>query len=95
MNNKRDSAESLRQEIKSLKEMIELGDDILPIEWGFPKLLKELDDSLADEKLDVDKLEQHAFGIFRLVTESYEFEQSSLGKQLMEIRTKIKNLSRS
>ena len=39
MNNKRDAIERLGQEIQQLREKIELGDDSLPIELGFPKLL--------------------------------------------------------
>ena len=93
MNNKSNS-ESLRHEIRELKEKIESGDDSLPIDLGFPTLLVELDEILASENFDVEKLERHAFGIFRLVTESYDFEQSSLGKQLLEIRAKIRSLPR-
>jgi len=92
MDNKSNSVESLRHEIRELKEKIESGDDPLPEDLGLPKLLVELDEILASEKLVVEKLEQHAFGIFRLVTESYEFEQSGVGKQLLEIRTRIRSL---
>ena len=94
MSNQSNSVENLRYEIRELKEKIESSDDPLPIDLGFPKLLVELDETLDSEKLDVERLDQHAFGIFRLVTESYEFEQSDLGKQLLEIRKKIRNLSR-
>ena len=89
MDNRTNSAESLRQQIQELIKKIESGNDSLPIELGFPKLLTEIDDILGAEILDVKKLERDAFGIFRLVTESYEFEQSDLGKQLLETRTKI------
>lgn len=90
--NRSDSVENLQHEIRELKEKIESSDDSLPIKLGFPRLLVELDEILDSENLDVEKLDRNAFGIFRLVTESYEFEQSSLGKQLLEIRKKIRNL---
>ncbi|HEY5730873.1 MAG TPA: hypothetical protein VIS72_12530 [Anaerolineales bacterium] len=55
----------------------------------------EIEEILASEVLVIKKLEQNAFGIFRLVTESYGFEQSNFGKVLLEIRVKIKNLTRT
>ena len=85
--------DDLRREIQQLREKIESGNDPLPIDLGFPKLLVEIEGSLVSENIDIEKLKQYAYGIFRLVTESFEFEQSELGKELLEIRQKIKNLS--
>jgi hypothetical protein len=85
----------LRQDVQQLREKIELGDDSLAVELGFPKLLLEIENLLASENPNNEKLNQNAYGIFRLVTESYAFEQSSLGKQLLEIGTKIRDLSPS
>jgi hypothetical protein len=95
MNNKIDTIDYLRREIQQLRERIESGNDTFPIEMGFPKLLIEIGEMLVSENLDVEKLKRHAYGIFRLVTESYEFEQSDLGKQLLDIRLKIKKFSSS
>lgn len=86
--------EPLRQEIHQLREMIESGKDSLPIELGFPKLLVEIENTLASEKLDQEKLERCDYGIFRLVTESYSFEQSALGQELLSLGKKIRNLAR-
>jgi len=95
MKNQMDVVKSLRQEIQQLSEKIESGDDSLAVELGFPKLLVEIEEVLASANLDEVNLEQLANGIFRLVTESFEFEESDLGKQLLEVRTKIRNLSRA
>lgn len=94
MENKRDSAESLRQEIRQLREKIVSGYDPLAIELGFPEYLPIIEQALASEKLNKEKLERCAFGIFRLVTDSYSFEQSALGKELLNVEKKIRDLAR-
>ena len=94
MENKRTSAEELKQEVSQLREKIESGQDHLAIELGFPKFLMTIEKTLLAEKLDRETLERCDFGIFRLVTESYSFEQSALGKELLDLGTKIRNLAR-
>ena len=89
MDNRTNSAESLRQQIQELIKKIDRVMTLYQLSWDFQNYLTEIDDILGAEILDVKKLERDAFGIFRLVTESYEFEQSDLGKQLLETRTKI------
>ena len=93
MTDKKDTAESLKEEIQRLRKEIESGSDHLPVQMGFPKLLVEIEEILDSKNMNLQKLEQLAFGIFRLVTESYEFEQSSLGKQLLDLRGKIRSIS--
>ena len=95
MKNKMDVVKSLRQEIQQLREKIESGEDSLAVELGFPKLLVEIEEVLAAAYLDKANLEQLANGIFRLVTESFEFEESDLGKQLLDVRTKIRDFLRA
>ena len=84
----------LQEEIDRLRNKIETGSDSLPLELGIPKILTELANSLSLDIIDMDKLDNDAYGIFRLVTESYDFEQSNIGKELLAIRKKIRNLNR-
>ena len=93
MENKRTSVEELRQEIQQLRGKIESGYNPLAIELGFPKLLLTIEQALVSEKIDKERLERYDFGIFRLVTESYSFEQSPLGKELLNLGTKITNVA--
>jgi len=82
------------EELHQILEKIESEKDPLPIELGFPPYLEKIEQYLASGNLDKDKLERYDFGIFRLVTESYTFEQSALGKELLSLGTRIRNLIR-
>ncbi len=93
MENKKTSAESLRQEIHRIRVKIEKNKDTLAIELGFPGYLKKIEQFLSSGNLDSETLKRYDYGIFRLVTESYAFEQSALGRELLNLGTKIKNLA--
>jgi hypothetical protein len=93
MENKIALAETLRSEIFQLRNRIESDEDSLARELEFPKLLIEIEKTLAPEMLNKEKLEGYAYAIFRLVTESYSFEKSILGQELLEARTKIRNFA--
>jgi hypothetical protein len=93
MENQRLVADILRQEIHQIRERIESGNDTLPNELGFPRYLEKIEQFLSSGNLDKETLERYDFGIFRLVTESYTFEQSALGKELLSLGTKIGNLA--
>jgi hypothetical protein len=56
--------------------------------------LKEIEDSLLNENLVFYKLDAFSFGIFRLVTDDYQLEQSSIGQDLLGISTKIQELKK-
>ncbi len=93
MENNNILVEPLTQEVFRVRKKIELGREPLAIELGFPKLLIEIEKILASKTLDKQRLEKCAFGIFRLVTESYVFEQSELGQELLNLRTKIRDFT--
>lgn len=93
MENNNILVEPLRQEIFRVRKKIESGREPLATELGFPKLLIEIEKILASKTFDKQGLEKCAFGIFRLVTESYAFEQSELGQELLDIRTKLRNFA--
>ena len=80
------------EELHRIREKIETEHDSLAIELGFPGYLKKIEESLSSGNLDKEMLKRYDFGIFRLVTESFAFQQSSLGKNLLSLGTKINNL---
>ncbi len=58
------------------------------------KYLEEIKNYLLEESLNKKALEQYALGIFRVVTDDWNFEQSIIGKRLLDISSNINNLSR-
>ena len=90
MDNLNSETEKLRDELLRVRNNIESSNDQLPIELGLPKILIEIENEINNPAPNKKNLEQGAFGIFRLVTESYEFEKSDLGQELLSLRGKIK-----
>lgn len=60
---------------------------------GLSNLLQCIEGDLLEERPNPDRLEEDAFGIFRLVTDSYALEESEIGKQLMEFRLKLREFA--
>ena len=86
MNNKN----LLVEELKNLRKKMESSNDQLPVELGLPKILLEIEHELNNRLPNKKGLEKGVYGIFRLVTESYELEKSDLGQELLNLRKKIK-----
>jgi hypothetical protein len=93
MNNRNKLMEELKSESLQLRKKIESSNDQLPIELGLPKLLIDIEFEINSPTPNKKKLEKGVYGIFRLVTESYEFEKSSLGQELLNLRVKIKEFA--
>lgn len=93
MDNKNLLMEKLRSELLQLRRKIEVSDDRLPIELGLPAILLDIENQLNNQMPNKKILEKGAYGIFRLVTESYEFEKSHLGQELLDFREKIKKFA--
>lgn len=91
MENKSFLRDKLKSEVIEVRRKIESSSDNLPIELGFPKILSEVEDELNNNAIDKNQLEKTAYGIFRLVSESYEFEKSPLGQELLNLRSKIRD----
>ncbi len=53
------------------------------------RLLENVSKTLDNEKPDREILEESAFGIWRLTTDSYKLEKSWTGQSLMEISSSI------
>jgi hypothetical protein len=45
------------------------------------------------EKVDRASLESHAFGIFRIITDGWIFENTPLGKELMDFRLELRKFA--
>jgi hypothetical protein len=93
MDNRNFLIENLKSELLQMINKIETSNDYLPIELGLPKLLLTIANELGSHTPNKKKIEQEGYGIFRLVTESYEFEKSELGQELLNLRMKIKEVA--
>ena len=85
--------EKLKSDLMQIRRKIEAGDDNLPIELGLPKVLFDIENELDNDTPDKGRLEKGAIGIFRLVTESYIFEKSALGQELLSLRAKVREFA--
>ncbi len=79
-------ATKLRTELESSDEPIAYRSSLITI-------LSDLERELSGRSVDVKKLGQAAFGIFRLVTESSQLENSQLGKDLLTLHHQIRSLT--
>jgi len=93
MENKNVLQGKLKIELMQARMKIESGDDNLPIALGLPGVLYELEKELDKNSPDREMLEKGTYGIFRLITESYSFEKSVLGQELLSLRLKIKDFA--
>ena len=62
-------------------------------EHGIPKLLEIILDDLRKDFLNKQRLESHAFGIFRIVTDGWVFEDTVLGTDLMQFRLEVRGFA--
>jgi hypothetical protein len=62
---------------------------------GILSTLSELEAALEALPVDMGRVEQCQFGLFRLVTDSRELEESDLGQELMALHKEIGDFVRS
>ena len=79
---------ALRQTLKSMGVSVPYTESLLAI-------LSDAESGLRTEPYATSQLRQVAFGIFRLVTDSLEFEQGPVGKALMEFHGRLRAFVRS
>lgn len=60
---------------------------------GIARLLEMVAEDMNKEENNKKRLESHAFGIFRIVTDGWIFEETDLGRELMEFRLELRKLS--
>ena len=83
--------DKLKSDVIEIRRKTESSGDNLPIELGFPKILSEVEEALNNNTPDKKQLEKNVYGIFRLVSESYKFEKSPLGQELLNLRSRIRD----
>jgi hypothetical protein len=60
---------------------------------GVAKLLNVIVDDMSKEKVNRERLESHAFGIFRIITDGWIFEDTELGQELMDFRLELRKFA--
>lgn len=90
MKNKEELVNELRQELNQTIDKIKNDDDKFPIEVGLLKIITDLDAEMKKTVPDKKELEKVTFGIFRLLTESYSFQKSILGAEILNLHKNIK-----
>jgi hypothetical protein len=83
----------LQEELEALINSPDAGRQRFPYSYGyFPSILgslKQLQDCLVQEPIDMGKCRLYAGGLGRLVLEYTDFPESALGKQLLWLATDI------
>ena len=83
----------LRSELLYLQRRIEDFKRAHGKDSGLSNLLRCIEEDLLEERPNPARLEEDAFGIFRLVTDSFALEESEIGKRLMEFRLKLREFA--
>lgn len=60
---------------------------------GIPELLTVIAEDMSEERISRKRLESHAFGIFRIITDGWVFEDTDLGQELMKCRLKLRKFA--
>jgi len=82
-------------EIASLRRAIEDGKEPLPYAESILHILSDTEIDLTQDPHQTTRLRQHAYGIFRLVTDSSDLEQGSVGEDLIQFHTRLREFVRS
>jgi len=69
-------------------------DQANPIVLLLLKYLSEINYYLSKDILNKKDLEQYSFGIFSVITDDWNFEQSKIGKELLNLCSELDNLSK-
>ncbi|WKZ37737.1 MAG: hypothetical protein QY332_07300 [Anaerolineales bacterium] len=60
---------------------------------GMLNLLESITEDLSKEKISKKRLESHAFGIFRIITDGWIFEKTEVGQDLMKFRLELRKFA--
>ncbi len=90
MKNKEELANDLRQKLSRVVNDVNKSEDKFPLEIGLLQVLVDLEIEMRNIIPNKTKLEEGAFGIFRLITESYSFQKSHLGNEMLSLHKNIK-----
>jgi hypothetical protein len=81
---------SLLREIAALRRAIEARSESVPYAESILHILADTEFELTRDPCQTTRLRQHAYGIFRLVTDSSDLEQGSVGKGLIQFHTRLR-----
>jgi hypothetical protein len=87
--------ESLLGDIASLRRAIEAGRGSVLYAESILHILSDTEIDLSRDPYETKRLRQHAYGIFRLITDSSDLEQSSVGKGLIQFHTRLREFVRT
>lgn len=71
-----------------LRNKIDNHSEQLPYKSGLLKTLIDIEKVLSNQPLDLDKLGNDEFGIFRMVTDNLSLEDGSIGEELLSFLKK-------
>ncbi len=60
---------------------------------GILELLAVIAEDMSEERINKERLESHAFGIFRMITDGWVFEDTDLGRDLMKFRSELRKFA--
>lgn len=86
-------AEELKKDALFLRErVVEIyrSKGIAPEFWGMPDLLEALVQDLDKDKVSKKRMEDHAYGIFRIITDGSILENSEVGEDLISFKERIR-----
>ena len=78
--------------ISLVKTCLSKSDINVAVQKPIPSALRKVSE-LDNDTPDKGRLEKGAIGIFRMVTESYIFEKSALGQELLSLRAKVREFA--
>jgi hypothetical protein len=95
MTNINDAIKKTRTKVITLKETIS-SNYVSPsgMVLSISNYLDEIEKYLLTEKLSKYKLDEYSFGIFRQVTDEYQFEKSQLGQGLLKLSVDLRELGK-
>jgi hypothetical protein len=96
MNELKIQTQKIREKALSLRDRVNdsyLKKGIKINKRGISGLLEIVAEDMNEERIDKKRLESHAFGIFRIITDGWIFEDTDLGKDLMEFRLGLRKFA--
>jgi hypothetical protein len=60
---------------------------------GIPELLAVIAEDMSTKRINKKRLESHALGIFRMITDGWIFEDTDLGQELMRFRLDLRKFA--
>jgi hypothetical protein len=60
---------------------------------GIPELLAAIEEDMNTKRINKKRLESHAFGIFRMITDGWIFEYTDFGQELMKFRLDLRKFA--